>query len=287
MKDSLATAAKFTDIDGIMQFARSQGIQAEVFNHGTLDELKAFIRADAPVMALTQGPAEAQTKQSSQLLNGHWVAVTGEDSQINIAEGKVDKFLLIDDPTGQLPPRVSEESFQAQWTGIQIRGADSGYDNLFVAMAMAGAAMQRTRLEPRLTPVRTTLHGLAGFNQGKKKIFEHVWISGLGDLLGGGIEALGGMIGMKLLRWSDALRRLAQRALRWSRNLLTIGGWIAALPAAAGFTAYAILRGLEYAIGGAGIVTSTLGGFVGRGIRDVAGSIQAGLSKIRKLLRRS
>jgi hypothetical protein len=280
LAQAMITAENLGDIDGILNFARDLGLQAEAFNHSNLEEVKAFIHKEIPVLALTKAPEGAPEQK------GHWIIVRGENSEINLQEGKVDKFLLIEDPSGQLGERVSEEQFLQAWKGFQLFGVPSGYDNLIVALGALGAEIQRSRLENRVAPTRATLHGLAGMQSGLKKFKEQAWFAALGDLVGGSIEFTGGFVGLKLLHWGERLRSIADKIRRWYKDLLAVGGWIAALPAAGGMIAFAAVAGAGALLSGTGIAIASACALAGRLVRHVSTSIQNGLNRLVRWFKR-
>ena len=267
---------QFTDVDGLVEFLQENNLNAAAFNQCSMEELKGFIAKGYPTLALVKSEFNQQEQ-------AHWVLIRGFDHKVNIAEQKVEYFVLVEDPSNRVPNRISEENFMQIWSGVKLGNLQTGYENLAIAIAAYGSEILKSRFDPKLTPTRAKFHGLGKLNSGLKK-FKQYWIfEAFGEIIGGGTEAIGGIIGYYLLNWGEKLTSIAQKIWEWCKQLYQEGKYLAILPIIGGLIAYAFVGIFGYVFKILGIIISGFFAFLGRMFASITTSIQKSIYKLGKL----
>ncbi|MNX97783.1 Peptidase C39 family protein [compost metagenome] len=134
--------AKIRQIDGptspasIVSFAKEQGLNAALYNRGSVDELKKFLDRGIPLEVMIDPDANP----NDTVL--HYVVVTGYE-----ADPKTGKTnLLINDPARLEPVRMSESDFLEKWSSLKVKNFDSGLDKFFIAIAPKDAEIPGSRM---------------------------------------------------------------------------------------------------------------------------------------------
>ena len=158
--------------EDMIDFARENGLKAEGYNNGTLDELKAMIDDGHPVQA--------------RLNNGNYISITGYGTDANTGEG----YVVYHDSHLGTEQRMSVSDFEKKW-GPSDDGLIhlDGYNNYFIAYGDHGADLPRGRDEG----IEGTLgysNGLANLANGLDRI---VHPDGWGSEVHGIFETMGGI----------------------------------------------------------------------------------------------
>jgi hypothetical protein len=120
----------------LVDFARSQGLNAEQYNNGSWDELKGMLDKGIPCMVQID-------PDSPDNFNTHYVDVTGYKTD---ADGK--QYVTISDPSSSTgPTQMPLEEFQKKWGHIHIEGTENGYNNFFIAIAPKGTSLPPSRVD--------------------------------------------------------------------------------------------------------------------------------------------
>jgi uncharacterized protein YvpB len=172
----------FTSPTDILDFARANGLSAEGYNHGSLDEMKGFLDKGIPCQALITADG------SGDMGEMHYVAVVGYGKD---ASGN--DYVKIHDPATGKTTDVPQAQFEKEWGSTPL-----GFDHYFNAFAPGG-----TQLPPsRFDGIEGTLAAADGLtnvtNNFDRLIHPHSvgdFVHGMFGLPGGIVETIGGGIG--------------------------------------------------------------------------------------------
>jgi hypothetical protein len=159
----------------LVEFARDEGLAAEMYNHGTWDEMKGLLDRGIPCQALISHDG------SDDLGKLHLVAVVGYQKDSATGEDQV----IMHDPNFPFERTMSLKDFNARWMA-----PPAGFDNFFIAYAPGG-----TRLPPGRTDgiegTLTTGNGVANLSNGLDRL-RHFYDSP-GTLFRGTFEVSAGL----------------------------------------------------------------------------------------------
>ncbi len=110
--------------DDVVEYARAQGFNAEMYNKGSVEEIKKFLDRGIPVQALIDPDVGSDTTL-------HYVVVTGYETDPKT--GKTN--LLINNPARLEPQRMDEDEFNQRWGDLNVLGVGTGVDRFFMAIA--------------------------------------------------------------------------------------------------------------------------------------------------------
>jgi hypothetical protein len=177
------------NFDDMIEFARRQGLEAEGYNNGTVEELKSFIDKGIPVMAGISSATD---------FGNDMITITGYG--VDNQKDPPEEYIVYRDATDGTEKRMSMTEFQRRWAdGGPPQGFDSGYKNYFMAFAPDGTDLPAGRDEGiEATSVMNT--GISDMQAGWDRL-----VSGnstIGDrihgpfqMFAGGLEGLGGTLG--------------------------------------------------------------------------------------------
>ncbi|MNL32176.1 Peptidase C39 family protein [compost metagenome] len=143
-----------TDPDEIVAFAKKQGLNAAMYNKGSVDELKKFLDKGIPLEVMIDPDANPSD------ITLHYVVVTGYETDPKT--GKTN--LLINDPGCLEPQRVEQAEFERLWSGLEVKDHVTGLDRFFIAIAPKETPLPDSRKDG----ARFALTVLDGIGKGEK-----------------------------------------------------------------------------------------------------------------------
>jgi hypothetical protein len=190
---SIRRADVFTSPTDILDFARSKGLEAEGYNHGSLDEMKSFIDKGIPCQALIDVTGDGNPS------NMHYVAVVGYGKD---ADGNA--YVKIHDPATGTTKDVPEADFEKMWSNTPL-----GFDHYFNAFAPAGTDLPPSRFDG-IEGTLAAADGLTNItNNFDRLIHPHDvgdFVHGMFGLPAGIVETVGGGIGTGIELGADWLK---------------------------------------------------------------------------------
>jgi hypothetical protein len=179
-----------TDIFGsphhLVDHARARGLEAEMYNHGTWDELKSYVDRGIPTQALISDDA---TGDFSTL---HYVAVVGYGTDPRTGE----EFVLVHDPNRGDDPatpavegevrRMSRTEFEKAWSK-----PPAGFENFFIAYGKEGTDLPRSRTDG-IEGTLATAEGVVELLNGIDRVTHP---DSVGGVFRGVLEIEGGLVG--------------------------------------------------------------------------------------------
>lgn len=124
-----------TDPDEIVSLAKQQGLNAAMYNKGSVDELKKFLDRGIPLEVMIDPNANPSD------LTLHYVVVTGYETDPK--SGKTN--LLINDPARLEPVRMDQAEFEQKWSSLKVKDFGIGLDRFFIAIAPSGTELPSSR----------------------------------------------------------------------------------------------------------------------------------------------
>jgi len=224
--------------EDMIDYARENGLKAEGYNNGTLDEVKAQIDAGHPVQA--------------RLNNGNFINITGYGTDANTGEG----YVTYHDSHLGTEQRMSVSDFEKKW-GPADDGLIhlDGYNNYFIAYGDGDADLPAGRDEG-IEGTMTYSNGAANLANGIDRIIHpDGWgseVHGIFETLGGIPQSIGGYFGGAL-----------QAGGSWLNN--EVDG----IPVLQNF-----VKPFGDVVGGVGAVASDLVNGVGESFDDFGGAIE-------------
>jgi hypothetical protein len=254
----------FTNPTDILDFARSKGLSAEGYNHGSLDQLKGFIDQGIPCQALIDVTGDGNPA------NMHYVAVVGygKDSSGN-------PYVKIHDPATGQTTDVPESQFEKQWSNTPF-----GFDHYFNAFAPGGTQLPPSNFDG-IEGTLAAADGLTNVTNGFERLVHPNnvgdFVHGLFQVPGGVVEGIGGAVGTGIELGADWLKNATKDIPVLGSIVAPISDVLHGVGAGVGD----VFRGVGSAIddiGGAfgSLFSGDFGGFFG-GLFNGAGSLFSGL----------
>ena len=201
-KDDIDSAIRrmniFTSPNDMIDFARSHGLEAEGYNHGSWEEVKSMIDQGHPVQALIQ--ADITYPDGSSIKGQHYIAIEGYQKDPVTGE----EYVLYHDPNiGDDPstPGVNEgqeqkmkvSDFEKMWGNVGFN-----YDNYFIAYAKPGESLPPGR-DDGVQAINGTLDGVTNITNGLNRIYSPdsvgSFVHGIPEFFGGIVQTVGCGIG--------------------------------------------------------------------------------------------
>jgi hypothetical protein len=170
----------------LIDYARSHGLEAEFYNHGSWDEIKGLVGRGIPVQA------QINTQADGSKTNMHWVAVVG--FRTDPATGK-EQIGFRNSAHGGKVDWMDRAEFEKKWSH-PLDGA--AYDNSFIAYGRPGSNLPPSRWDG--------VEGLSAMNDGAWHIANNwdrtfdpdnfgSFVHGVIGLPGGVVQTIGGAFG--------------------------------------------------------------------------------------------
>ena len=182
----------FTAPDDMIEFARSHGLEAEGYNHGTWEEVKSMIDAGYPAQAMVDGDSGVSVnggKENFSVDGLHYIAITGHGTDPATGE----EFVIYHDPNRLTEQRMSVSDFEKMWSGVP-----GGFDNYFTAYGAKGANLPPGR-DDGIESTLGVLNGVTNVTNGLDRIFcpdsFGGFLHGIPELFGGAVQTVGCFVG--------------------------------------------------------------------------------------------
>jgi hypothetical protein len=188
----------FTSPNDIVDFARSKGLEAEEYNHGTWDELKSQIDAGHPVEALI----ESDTSLGGSADGIHWIAITGYET--DPATGQ--EYVIYHDPNWGDDPatagvnegaevKIPVEDFMKMWGNTSL---PPGAENFYVAFGKPGETLPPSRVDGMEGALGAT-DGITNVTNGLNRLYSPdsvgSFVHGIPQFFGGIAQTIGSGVG--------------------------------------------------------------------------------------------
>ncbi len=208
----------FSEPMGLRDYARSCGLNSEIYVNGDIDELRNLVERGIPVMLDI-----SNTAGSKDVYNGHWVVVLsmcGEPS--SVSPGTMDTVIQMYDPGG-VQFSITPDRLEQFWGDMELWGVDL-WSRLYLAVYDEPLPVGNTDdVSEKIAIAR----GIAQVMSGLDDIAEGNVIDGLVGLGGGVVSGILGLIGT---------------VLSWGEDIPIIGGVLGALGDFCGNVAQAVSK---------------------------------------------
>jgi len=172
----------------LMVYAQKKGLQAEEYNHNSLQQMQDLVSQGIPVMPLL----DLTPDNALDFRQWHWVVVVAMEG----SNGR--ETLVINNPWSR-QEKWRKQKFLKQWAHLKLLGLTFGHSNYLIAVGT-----QDDKLPPHRTegvgPANTITKGLADVLNGFARIRKHRSLRGLSQMLGGIFRLLCGTV---YLVWSN------------------------------------------------------------------------------------
>ncbi|MCA2980060.1 MAG: hypothetical protein INH41_00300 [Myxococcaceae bacterium] len=258
----------------LVEAARERGLQAELYNRGTFDELERETRLGRAVLVMVdvggyERPNGDMRPGDGRDLETHWMRLTRawRDSL-----GR--RWVEYENPWGTREV-LRYEAFEALWRDQRLGGVPTGYDRAFILIDRAKARPLPTTSADDVIAVRSVTDGAQTFARGVDALLRGQPLVGAGRLVGGALSTLFGAAGAALALPGAWLQRAGDALLTASQEALSSGG----PRALAGLVAGA--AGLVAT--GVGAIAGALGNAVGFVGQALSAMVQGALGALGRL----
>jgi hypothetical protein len=114
----------FTAPDKLVEYARDNGMRAELKNDATLDDIAKMVDQGVPPMVLI----DPNSDDSDFVL--HYVTVSGYNRDAN---GKITDVVIADSGGGERYT-LSAEEFQKKWDNLKLKNVGTGFNNVMISV---------------------------------------------------------------------------------------------------------------------------------------------------------
>ncbi|MCU0695451.1 MAG: hypothetical protein MUC96_02850 [Myxococcaceae bacterium] len=258
----------------LLDGARERGLQAQLYNHGTFDDLERETRLGRGVLVMVD--VGGYDRPNGDMLPGdpndfetHWMRVTRawRDSL-----GR--RWVEYENPWGTREV-LRYEAFERLWSNQRLGGLPTGYDRAYVLIDRPKARPLPTTTADDVLAVRSVTDGAQTFVRGVDGLLRGKVVDGVGRVVGGGITALFGAAGAALALPSEWLKRAGGALLDLSNEAFQAGGAAvvgAVVAGAAGLVAT-----------GVGTIVNSVGNAIGFVGQAVSAMVQGALGALGRL----
>ncbi|MFC1905153.1 C39 family peptidase [Chloroflexota bacterium] len=166
----------------LIAYVRKKGLQAEEYNHNSLQQMENLVTQGIPVMPLL----DLTPDNALDFDQWHWVVVVAVE-KIN---GRT--ILIINNPWGR-QEEWGQEKFLKEWACLKLLGIAFGYNNYFIAVGTPGDSFP-PRCAVGTGPANAITKGLADVLNGFASIRRDYSLRGLSRMLGGVFRLLYGVV---------------------------------------------------------------------------------------------
>jgi hypothetical protein len=187
----------FTAPGDMVQFARDHGLEAEGYNNGSWDQVKAMIDAGHPVQALVEGDdsvsvSDGGTPGKFSVSGLHYIAITGYGTDPATGE----QYVTYHDPNRGSEQRMSVSDFEKMWGNVP-----GGFNNYFMAYGAKGSNLPPGNNDG-IQGTMGTLNGVTNITNGLGRIWPPCSfggeLHGIAETFGGIFQTVGCGIGAAL-----------------------------------------------------------------------------------------
>ncbi|MBL8940381.1 MAG: hypothetical protein JNM69_37890 [Archangium sp.] len=260
----------------LLDGARSRGLQAQMYNHGSFFDLERETQAGRGVLVMTD--VGGYDRPNGDMLPGdrsdfesHWMRVTRawEDSM-----GR--RWVEYENPWGSREV-LRFEQFELLWKDQRLGGVSTGYDCAYLLIDRAKAKPLPTTTADDVQAVMAVADGTQNLARGIDNLVTGKLVAGLGRLAAGATSTLFGAVGSLLSVPGLALQQAGDTLLDVAERGISQGGLAAVGGALAG--------GAGLVVRGAGMIASSVGnalGFIGQAVGTM---VQGALNALGTLFR--
>ena len=182
----------------LVEYARNRGLQAEEYNHGSLQQIEELVSQGIPVIPLL----DLTPDNALDFDHWHWVVVVA----VERAAGR--QLLFINNPWGRRE-EWEQERFMTEWTRLRLLGLAFGYSNYFIAVGTPDDSLPPRRAEG-VGPANAVTKGLADVLNGFAAMRSGSTFKGLGQVLRGVLRSPCGALCIV----ADNIRRQVKSVLK-------------------------------------------------------------------------
>lgn len=260
----------------LLDGARSRGLQAQMYNHGSFFDLERETQAGRGVLVMTD--VGGYDSPNGDMLPGdradfesHWMRVTRawEDST-----GR--RWVEYENPWGTRE-LLRYEQFELLWKDQRLGGVSTGYDCAYLLIDRAKAKPLPTTTADDVQAVMAVADGTQNLARGVDDLITGKVFTGLGRLAAGATSTVFGAVGSALSVPGLALQQAGDTLLDLAEQGISEGG-IAAVGGALAGGAGLVVRGV-------GMISSSVGNAVGFIGQAVGAMLQGALNALGALFR--
>ena len=179
----------FTSPRDLLEFARTQGVNAEGYNKSSWDEVEGFLNQGCPVQALI--------KAGDGIGSLHYVAITGVDRQRNLVRYR--------DPATGTDGTASLSEFEQKWNNAAL-----GFDPYMNVYAPRGTSLPPSRFQG-IEGVIIAADGATNVTKGVGAVLKEGNPGGLLQIAGGIHQAIGGAIYQGVEEAADSIEAVLSK----------------------------------------------------------------------------
>lgn len=168
----------------LIAYVRKKGLQAEEYNHNSLQQVENLVAQGIPVMPLL----DLTPDNALDFDQWHWVVVVAVE-KIN---GR--KILIINNPWGW-QEEWGQEKFLKEWACLKLLGLTFGYNSYFIAVGTLGDSLPPCCAKG-VGPANAISKGFADILNGFASLRYDHSLRGLSRTLGGVFRLLYGVVYM-------------------------------------------------------------------------------------------
>jgi hypothetical protein len=161
----------FTAPDDMIKFAKDHDLEAEGYNNGSWDEVKAMIDAGHPVQAMVNGDSSVSVDNGSKAghfsVNGlHYIVITGHGTDPATGE----EYVTYHDPNRDVEQRMPVSDFEKMWGDVNLGGISGGFKDYFIAYGPDGSQLPPGR-DDGIQGTLGTLSGVTNMTNGLARLW--------------------------------------------------------------------------------------------------------------------
>jgi hypothetical protein len=255
----------------LLDGARARGLQAQLYNHGTFDDLERETRQGRGVLVMVD--VGGYDRPNGDMLPGnpndfesHWMRVTRawRDSM-----GR--KWVEYENPWGTREV-LRYEAFERLWRDQRLGGVPTGYDRAYLLVDRPKAKPLPTTTADDVLAVMAVTDGAQTFVRGVDALLRGKGLTGVGRVVGGALTTLFGVAGASLALPGLWLARAGSGLLDLANAAFAAGGPAVAVGVLAGATGLVAT--------GVGTIISSMGNAVGFIGHAVSAMVQGALGAL-------
>ncbi len=182
----------YTPVPAILDYARGQGLQAQVYNQGSFEGLQRDLAAGRQVLVLTDvggygANGDLQPGGKNDLAT-HWMVVTAAFEQHG------ERYVSYMNPWGT-KETLPYAQFEALWRDVHALNMPTGYDRTYVLIDRPGAQALPPSNAQSLTAINNATGGVSNVVNGFADLMRGDLLGGLGRMGRGVVETVTGGIG--------------------------------------------------------------------------------------------
>ena len=183
-------AGMFSEPVGLVQYAKAQGLNAELYQNGDLDEVKRFVDRGIPVLL------DISTQGDGNVVSGHWIVVISYCQRETTTPGVYETVFGIYNPWGY-QYEIEQSRLQSYWGEMNLGGIKL-WDRVYIAVSTE--SLPAGNLDGIKTELATA-QAIAMMTNGADDFADGEIFEGLIEMTGGAVSTLVGGLSHILLGW--------------------------------------------------------------------------------------